>query len=301
MSTADLYIQTAHRFLGGAYVFGARGENCTPENRGRYARRFPSHATIVSRCQVLSGRAAGCVGCRYNGKQIFDCRGYTEYVSRITEGVKRIMGAGATSQWNDETNWTAKGTLDELPAFPCILFSEDKNRKDVMAHTGIYDGAGNVLQCGGFGGTGVHKGALRRQHWTHWAIPVGFDAAGLKIERNFSKIEVIEGKRLMRGADVLALQNALQKMGYFIGDKGADGIYGKMSRAAVEAWQKAQGTTADGVVTKGVFDAILAAAEAPAATPPSVPLFRVVLFGLTAEEKDTLLLQFGHRAKTDEG
>ena len=47
--------------------------------------------------------------------------------------------------------WSASGTIDTLPNKIAFLFNQDKSRTDklVMAHTGIYDGTGNVIQAGG--------------------------------------------------------------------------------------------------------------------------------------------------------
>lgn len=47
--------------------------------------------------------------------------------------------------------------------------------------------------------------------------------------------------------DRLAAQGALAKLGYNPGP--LDGIFGASARAALRAWQKAQGLTADGYLT----------------------------------------------------
>ena len=49
-----------------------------------------------------------------------------------------------------------------------------------------------------------------------------------------------------RGTDVKALQNKLIELGYLSGK--ADGVYGSKTAAAVKAFQKDHGLTADGIV-----------------------------------------------------
>ncbi len=49
------------------------------------------------------------------------------------------------------------------------------------------------------------------------------------------------------GAAVEAMQGALDRLGYNIGPCGVDGVYGRSTRKAVEAFQKEHGLSADGV------------------------------------------------------
>lgn len=61
-----------------------------------------------------------------------------------------------------------------------------------------------------------------------------------------------------RGANVVALQNALIALGYNVGSTGADGIFGVNTANAVKAFQRAHGISADGIVgnaTKEKFKA----------------------------------------------
>lgn len=61
------------------------------------------------------------------------------------------------------------------------------------------------------------------------------------------------------GADVTALQTYLIHLGYPCGDKGADGIFGSDTGAAVRAFQRDYGLTVDGIVGKKTWYAIFAA------------------------------------------
>ena len=54
-------------------------------------------------------------------------------------------------------------------------------------------------------------------------------------------------KKGCAGDDVKQLQENLLKLGYSLPKYGADGKFGSETRAAVRAFQKAQGLTVDGV------------------------------------------------------
>lgn len=74
-----------------------------------------------------------------------------------------------------------------------------------------------------------------------------------------------EGKKVMielttlkfksQGAQVKTLQRLLNSLGYNCGE--VDGIFGQGTRAAVVAFQKAKGLTADGIVGKATWTALL--------------------------------------------
>lgn len=239
-------IVESRKEVGGAYVFGARCEKCTPDARKKYAKRFPAHASIVNGCQVLTGQSATCSGCRYRGKVISDCRGFTAEMWKRASGYM-IRGAGCTSQWNNNNNWRDKGLIDDLPSGPCILFNRDANKPGVMAHTGIYDGNGRVIQCGGYGGRGIHDNPIRLKHWTHWAMPVN----GSKMQNKGGESEMIL-ELGSRGERVKMLQKGLKEIGYNLGSfgkakNGVDGIFGTMTLNAVKDFQKKNGLTVSGV------------------------------------------------------
>lgn len=61
---------------------------------------------------------------------------------------------------------------------------------------------------------------------------------------------------LMTGEDVKDVQAALIAKGYSCGNAGADGEYGSNTEKAVEAFQKATGLTADGIVGKKTVTAL---------------------------------------------
>ncbi len=245
MDTANLMIDLALADVGGAYVFGALGEKCTPNNRSAYARSKPAHAASITKaCQVLNGSRPSCSGCRYNGKRIFDCRGFTRVMVTKATG-RTLMGGGATSQWNDESNWAEKGPMATLPDKPCVLFNRSSKDPKVMSHTGLYDGKGRVIQSGGYGGTGVHVGPLRPEHWTDWAIPV------LLYPTNGQGGKPMTLSRGSSGAAVRTLQAALVGLNYTLkptrsDPRGIDGIFGQDTENVVRLFQINNGLKVDG-------------------------------------------------------
>ena len=251
--------QVALLCVGWAYVFGARGESCTPGNRRAfYKSKGASHPTIRSKCQVIraDNPKDSCVGCKwYPDKQrtlFFDCRGFTYYILLLIFGWK-LQGAGATSQWNTKSNWKAQGEIKTVPADTLVCLFQKKG--DKMAHTGF--GYGNeTVECQ----NGVQHFKTRNSKWTHWGVPACIDgtytppADPPKEENKVSKPTLKKGAS---GSSVKELQKLLIDKGYSCGSKGADGKFGNDTLAAVKAFQKDNGLKADGVVGSATWDALM--------------------------------------------
>ena len=163
---SDVAWQAALACVGWAYVFGALGQDCTPSyRRTAYASHGSDHPTIKTACKNFDGNGS-CSGCKWypNGKRtkVFDCRGFTRWIFLQVYGWT-LEGAGATSQWNTESNWTAKGTIDTMPKDTlCCLFVKKDNK---MSHTGF--GYNNeTIECS----SGVQHFTSRNKKWTHWAV-----------------------------------------------------------------------------------------------------------------------------------
>lgn len=236
MTRAEQLIQWARTELGSPYIFGAAGQRCTPQYRQSVMGNKPQYAEAIQRnCPVLSGRQPSCYGCKYVGRRSYDCRGLTREGLRAVTG-RPIMGAGATSQWNDASNWDIKGPIKAMPEKPCILFVQKGN---TMSHTGIYIG-GSVIHASGHN-AGVIDSPMPRS-WTHYAIPIGL----------YSEEEVpMVDEYLLRRRDindrVKALQQGLLRLGYDLGNLGADGNFGSKTEAAVRQFQQDNGLPVDAV------------------------------------------------------
>lgn len=228
---ADTLKDWAENELGSPYVFGAAGQKCTPAYRLSVAKNKPLYAEVITKnCPVLSGKQATCDGCKYNGKRAYDCRGLTREGVRYATG-RPVMGAGATSQWNDNTNWEEKGLLKDMPEKVCCVFKVDGN---TMAHTGIYILNKLFIHASGHN-TGVIKSTMPRG-CTHYAIPKDLYTEGGLPMPNQSDPFLIRIRD--KGAHVTALQQGLIKLGYKLPKFGADGSFGAETEIAVKQFQK---------------------------------------------------------------
>lgn len=177
-----------------------------------------------------------------SGPNSFDCSGLTK---RAVAQIGLDWYHGATTQWlrGKQTGaahqygyFGETGPIAQLPSGKiAFLFNQDKARTDrlVMAHTGIYDGNGWVVQAGGYGGRGVHYNPLNRSKWSHYALltPFWADKDG----------EIIVDTLLRRGSigdAVKALQISLIALGYDVGkNTKADGKFGPATEAGVKRFQ----------------------------------------------------------------
>lgn len=275
MSKAEEVVAIAKGEIGAPYVFGARGGLCTPQNRKDRVRS--DHPTIVSKCQVLSKKKKNCDKCKYQGRRMYDCRGFTYWVLKQV-GIT-ISGAGATSQYNTKSNWAAQGPVSEMPKDKiCCVF---KYYGGCMQHTGFYIGNGQVIDCSGE--VGVRK---LTSAWNYYAIPKGLYEEGESItDVNTPTVEPVL-KRGSAGADVTALQTLLTNLGYDLGV--VDGIFGRKTTLAVKKFQKDKGLKADGVVGPLTWDALKAAKlpETPATK------YKVTIGGLSKEEAAALAAKY---------
>ena len=224
------------------YVFGAWGAECTPAERKR-----DDHPTIVSKCQVLNGSRESCSGCKWlpGGERVrcFDCRGFTDWC--LNQVGIDLQGEGATSQWNNGSNWLRKGEIATMPENTLVCLFVKKGSK--MEHTGF--GLNNeTCECS----AGVQHFTRRNGKWTHWAIPRGlYDGSTVPEPSPSPDLNPSEDKPVLRkgskGDAVKELQSALIQKGYDCGSSGLDGIFGKNTETALKRFQQDHGLSADGI------------------------------------------------------
>ena len=161
-------VRLANACIGWPYVFGGRGEYCTPSNRRSFYNTKKVDA-IKEKCKNFSGSGT-CDECKWHPggtTRFYDCRGFTYWLF-LQIGI-RISGAGATSQWNDNSNWAEKGPISEMPRDKvCCAFRYDSGTGK-MEHTLLYDGDGNYIHDSGE----VKKTTIAKYKATHYAIPKG--------------------------------------------------------------------------------------------------------------------------------
>ncbi len=248
---AQRTVDAALSQLGSPYVYGTWGDRCMPGLRSKYAGYNPSHRdNIYKACQVLSGKADNCRGCKYEGKLAFDCRGFTHWI--LGQVGIDISGGGATSQYDTASNWAIRGAIDGMPDLPCCVFQQSGGK---MRHTGYHIGGGRIIHCS----AGVQEGNASDKGWTHYAVPAGLYTA----EELAAAGRVDVHPTLRKGSSgdaVKELQKRLLSTGLSVGAKGADGVFGSATLAAVREFQAAHGLTADGICGPATWAALKEAA-----------------------------------------
>ena len=257
--------------VGWPYIYGDRGEYCTPAKRKSVYKSHPDKTTLVTKCQVLSDKKSSCSGCKWfpGGKKVrsYDCRGFTYWILLQIFGWK-LQGAGCTSQWNNKSNWKEKGEVkDGIPqdVIVCLFYYKKKNgkRTKTLSHTGLYYN-GQTCECS----NGVQHSKTLNKKWEVWAVPACVDGIIPAPTPQEPDPEPAPAKKptLRRGSKgkyVKELQNDLISLGYSVGKTGADGIFGKNTEAAVKAFQKehkdlsGKPLKVDGIVgdkTRGALD-----------------------------------------------
>jgi len=274
--------------VGWPYIFGDRGQYCTPAHRrAAYNSKGAEHPTIKSKCKNFEGTGS-CSGCTfYPGGQTRanDCRGFTYWILLQIFGWK-LMGAGATSQWNTADNWKAKGTIDAMPADTlCCLFVQ---KGKTMEHTGF--GLNNeTIECS----NGVQHFTQRKAKWTHWAVPICIDETvptpapdpddGFPADTGWRPTI----RRGNRGSDVIECQTMLTRLGYDIGSYGIDGDFGRATEMAVKSFQKDHNLVVDGIVGPMTWDA-LDKAIANLNEKPIEKIYSVIIRGLDRTQAEAI-------------
>ena len=276
LSKPEVVREIAKACVGWPYVFGAWGEQCTPTGRKR--RKRDDHPTIVSACQVLSGKKDTCEGCKWNlPVRMFDCRGFTDWVlSQIGIDLK---GEGCTSQWNTKANWIVKGPISEMPRDKvCCVFTGTSKTKE---HTGLYLGDGTTVECS----SGVQYFDPMKSKWGYYAIPAGLYDGGEIPMPTPGYPTLRQGSK---GDIVITMQELLAKTGSSL---VIDGIFGVGTRSAVVSFQKNNGLEADGICGPKTWAKLLEVTKDVPETSTSTPVEdgKKLEADLTAEQKLEIL------------
>lgn len=284
--------QIALEQAGSPYVFATSGQPCTEALREKQMKAKPAYADKIKKnCPALaSGRA--CSGCRYSGKRAFDCRGLTYWA--LKQAGLKISSVGATTQWTTDS-WQERDVIGALPRDqPAILFRQDGENPDVMAHTGFYLGDGRAVDARGHA-SGVVLASVDSYQWTHYAIPYGADDPagdwdGAQDDGGAASTTRPTLRRGAKGEDVRYLQAVLLAMGCELPRYGADGSYGAETAAAVKAFQIDNRLDPDGIVGARTWAAIERALVPEGETPEDEDaLYVVTIAQLTREEAEALM------------
>ena len=240
--------QAALLCVGWPYIFGDRGEYCTPAKRQAVYNKTGTES-LIKKCQVLNGAKTSCDGCKWFPKgckvRSFDCRGFTYWILLQIFGWK-LEGGGATSQWNTESNWKAKGKVsDGVPENTLVcLFYRKKDDPKKMAHTG-FGYKGETCECS----NGVQHFLKRDKKWEYWAVPACVDGDVKPVPPAEDEGQLCPTiRRGSTGEFVMVCQEILVDLGYELGPSGVDGKFGAKTEAAVKTFQQRHGLAADGIV-----------------------------------------------------
>ncbi len=285
--------------VGWPYIFGDRGEYCTAAKRKAVYSKHPAQETLITKCQVLKGTVSDCGGCQWypKGQRVrsFDCRGFTYWILLQVYGWK-LMGTGATKQWNTESNWKKKGLVSEgIPenTLVCLFYPEKKNPK-VMAHTG-FGLNGETVECS----NGVQHFRKMDKKWTHWAVPACVEGEIPTPTPPAPDPDPDPGedrpalKKGSSGTYVTLLQGLLIQRGYELPKYGADGKFGNETLTAVQDFQRDHGLAADGIVGKATWEALEGAEP--------TKHYTVIVPHLTLAQAEALIIQYPEAMKTEEG
>ena len=287
---SDVAWQTALACVDWAYVYGAKGQECTPEfRRKRYS---DEHQTIKTKCKNFDGNK-GCSGCKWypncNRTLCFDCRGFTYWILKQVYNWK-LYGETTVTQWNGKDNWTDKGTIDKMPKDTLCCLFQYSNEKKKMIHTGL--GYNNeTIECQ----VGVQYFPKRDAKWTHYAIPKCVTGDVPPTPTPSTKPTLRRGST---GDFVTLAQTELINKGYSCGSYGADGKFGAATEAAVKAFQHDH-TDQNG--NPLVQDGIIGASTWWALDQQEAPVkYTVTIPHLSKSQADALILQFPGGTMTEE-
>lgn len=153
-----LAISRALSLVGDGYIYGAKGQTCSPAFREQQAKQYPEQADMI----LGTGK-------KWDGKRVWDCAQLTRAVA---EAAGFNLVSGATSQWT-KTEWAQKGARATMPTNMVVFLYREAGGK--MQHTGVGLGDGYCVHAKGTA-YGVIKEPIIDYPWTHWATLWGAGA-----------------------------------------------------------------------------------------------------------------------------
>ena len=163
MTAQEMVKEKALSLVGQGYLYGAKGQTCSPEFRQQQAQQYPDQADNILK-----------TGAKWDGMPVWDCAQLTRAAAKAA-GIQLV--SGATSQWQ-KTPWLRQGTIGTLPADEVAFVYRQSG--DRMQHTGVALGDGTCVHARGTA-YGVVRQNMSEHAWTHWASPWDAPASGTQI------------------------------------------------------------------------------------------------------------------------
>ena len=246
--TGEHFAAWCKSMAGHPYWYGTCGYRATEtllrRKRSRYPGHYPASMNAKFRRDIAAGEiVADCVGgCKGyawtgGGEAILAAFGHTGRISqRYQANACPDKGADSMFAWAKKQGmpWGGIGTLPDVPGL-CL------HKK---GHVGYTVGGGFAVEWRGTK-WGCVKARVADRPWTEWfALPfIDYGDAPLPVPKRTLR-------RGSSGAEVMELQKALNsqgKDGRSVPPLQMDGVFGKLTEAAVRAFQRNNGLKADGI------------------------------------------------------
>lgn len=255
--------------IGAVYNYGTTTAKCSNELLAAKTKQYPAHYTQSRMPRYKKDIAEGKVCCDCIGlikgffwtdNNIEGVRGYAmktggDFVNKYaSNGMPDVSAEGFYDWCKTHAPKKFSNDIESIPNIPGLaVFAK--------GHVGVYIGDGYVIEARGFA-YGVVKTRLYSRNWTRWAfIPSALlDYISDGDEKPWVPTKTKLGDRVIKkgseGDDVKELQSMLIRLGYNLGNAGADGVFGSKTLAAVRDFQKVHDLDADGVVGDLTIDAL---------------------------------------------
>lgn len=222
------------------YWYGTYGNLCTQSRFEGKRKQYPSH--------YQDSRKAGYMKDIEEGRTCADCVGLIKgafWSGGNIDATPKYSSNGCPDKGADSmfALCKEKGPISTIPDIPGLVVHK-------KGHIGVYVGGGYTVEMKGFAYDCV-RAKVEAGPWTEWGKLSGSMIQWVTGEVTPPKYKL--GERVLQkgdtGDDVVALQNALMKLGFELPRYGADGDFGTETRNAVKALQGVAQ-----VEVTGVFD-----------------------------------------------
>ena len=253
------------------YIWGTAGEMWTESKQRRIETTLDDNR-----------KSAREYGTKWINHMVTDCSGLFSWAFGSLGG---YIYHGSNTMWRGYC--TAHGDLkkgkrtDGLELLPgTAVFCCHGNDR---THVGLYVGDGQVIEASGTV-NGVIIGKVSNSKWVEWGELKGVQYGMPETGGNQDSRPTL--RKGSKGEYVTLLQTMLINRGYSVGAMGADGDFGSRTEKAVEAFQRANGLTVDGIVGAKTWTA-LDVSESPVSV-----TFEIRIGGLTKDQVTELLKEY---------